>query len=392
MNTDQYNLILSQIAPGGLLLFHPLTTMSTTEIYTVGWICGVTTEYVAAKAILDEVHQRPESMPPHDHNNYTLGRIGNHNVAIAVLPNGECNTSSAAIVATNMRHSFINIAFVLMVVIGGGAPSRYHDIRLGDIVVGMDGVLQYDLGKTLQNQSFQTTGYPLQPPAVLRTAVNELMAQYESEGHRLEEMLNVILENNPRLRQNYKRPDPYTDRLYRSEVIHPPGAHCTESCSDTSLLIMRSGRNEEEDSPAIHYGLIASANQLMKDAVLRDRLAAEKNVLCFDLGAAGVANHFPGLVILGIASYSDSHSNKEWQGYAAMMAATYTKDLLRLINPNKINSNQRTASILSNQHQENSETSGGNFSKYVIPLVLVVSSLSTPNSVASRKQSSQFPL
>jgi hypothetical protein len=39
-------------------------------------------------------------------------------------------------------------------------------------------------------------------------------------------------------------------------------------------------------------------------------------------------NIFPVLVIRGICDYSDSHKNKDWQGYAAMAAAAYAKDLL----------------------------------------------------------------
>lgn len=52
----------------------------------------------------------------------------------------------------------------------------------------------------------------------------------------------------------------------------------------------------------IHYGLIASADKLMKDALVRGALAAEKNVLCFEMEAAGLMNHFPCLVILGICN------------------------------------------------------------------------------------------
>jgi nucleoside phosphorylase len=85
--------------------------------------------------------------------------------------------------------------------------------------------------------------------------------------------------------------------------------------------VARDDRDEEDDDPAIHYGLIASGNQLMKDARIRDKLAADKGVLCFDMEAAGLMNHFPCLVIRGICDYSDSHKNEEWQGFSAMMAA-----------------------------------------------------------------------
>jgi hypothetical protein len=106
-----------------------------TESYTVSWICAISTEYTAAQALLDETHEGPETVFPHDNNDYTLGRMGKHNVVIAVLPEGEYGTSSATSVAKDMMHSFPNVRIGLMVGVGGGAPSPKHDIRLGDVVV-----------------------------------------------------------------------------------------------------------------------------------------------------------------------------------------------------------------------------------------------------------------
>ena len=268
------------------------------EDYTVGWICAITTEYVAAQAFLDERHDRLEYLPPNDNNNYTLGRVGKHNVVIAVLPDGEYGISSAATVARDMLHSFPNVRIGLMVGIGGGAPSEKHDIRLGDIVVsvprdGKGGVLQYDFGKTIQDQSFRPTGFLNQPPMVLRAAVNGLKAQYESEGHQLEEAINNIIEKKSRLRKKYQRPSPSSDRLYQSGVTHPPNdeASCVTVCgADPLKLISRHERTQDEDNLAIHYGLVASANQLMKNASVRDILVAENDVLCFEMEAAGLMN------------------------------------------------------------------------------------------------------
>jgi nucleoside phosphorylase len=44
--------------------------------------------------------------------------------------------------------------------------------------------------------------------------------------------------------------------------------------------------------------------------------------------AAGLMDQLPCLVIRGICDYCDSHKNKEWQGHAALTAATYAKLLL----------------------------------------------------------------
>jgi nucleoside phosphorylase len=109
--------------------------MSNPEDYTVGWICAINAEYVAARAFLDDEHDRPSYLPLQNENINCLGRVGKHNVVISVLAKGEYGISSAARVAKDMMHSFPNIRIGLLVGVGGGAPSPKHDIRLGDIVV-----------------------------------------------------------------------------------------------------------------------------------------------------------------------------------------------------------------------------------------------------------------
>jgi len=323
--------------------------------YTVGWICAITTEYVAAQAFLDATHSPLESVPRNDNNNYTLGEIGEHNVVVAVLPKGGYGTTSAASVARDMLRTFSNVRIGLMVGIGGGAPSPKHDIRLGDIVVSTPhnkegGVFQYDFGKAIQDKEFQVIGHLNQPPVVLGAAVSGLEAQYEIHGHQLEDAINSALEEKPRLKRKYKRPDLNTDKLYLSEVTHPTDdeAKCADVCGDGSLkLVPRNARTQDNDNPAIHYGIVASANQLMKNALLRNKFAKENSILCFEMEAAGLMNHFPCLVIRGICDYSDTHKNKEWQGYAAMTAAAYAKDLLARIPVYKLEAERRISDVLS---------------------------------------------
>ncbi|KAI1315430.1 purine and uridine phosphorylase [Xylariaceae sp. FL0255] len=337
----------------------PDSAVHANEEYTVGWICAITTEYVAAQCFLDEEYDRPAYVSPNDNNDYTLGRVGAHRVVIAVLPGGEYGTASAACVVRDMLHSFPNIRIGLMVGIGGGAPSPRHDIRLGDIVVsrpgsGNGGVFQYDFGKTIQDQSFQATAFLNQSPPLLRAAVGGLEAQYERSGHQLEAAISTVLEREPKLRRKYSRPDPATDRLYQAEIVHDGVTCCATAASrfDESNLVPRPSRRDK-GQPAIHYGIIASANQLMKDATMRDRLSLEKDVLCFEMEAAGLVNHFPCLVIRGICDYSDTHKNKEWQGYAAMTAAAYAKDLLLRIPLNKIEAEKKKRTTVLSWHNNN---------------------------------------
>ena len=68
------------------------------EDFTVGWISALPIECSAATAMLDEEYEGSD-----DTTQYTLGRINWHNVVVICLPAGRIGTSSAAIVATEMR-------------------------------------------------------------------------------------------------------------------------------------------------------------------------------------------------------------------------------------------------------------------------------------------------
>jgi nucleoside phosphorylase len=298
--------------------------------YTVGWICALPVERAAAKAMLDEVHC-VLPVPPNDHNTYTLGRIGKHNIVIACLPNGEYGIASAATVAMQLLSSFHSIRFGLMVGIGGGVPNEDADIRLGDIVVGKPtsrygGVVQYDYGKA-GNGGLERTGALNRPPRVILTALAELQANHLAESSQILECLSEMSLKLGRNASKFMLPD-QEDRLYYADYEHIMQARTCELC-DKNEIVPRASRAGIE--PVVHYGLIASGNQVVRDSHLRDRLGQELGVYCVEMEAAGLINDFPCLVIRGICDYADSHKNKEWQGYAAAVAAAYAKELLLVI-------------------------------------------------------------
>ncbi|KAH7319609.1 nucleoside phosphorylase domain-containing protein [Stachybotrys elegans] len=327
------------------------------ESYTIAWICALSIETAAAMAMLDEMHEELPRISEHDNNCYKLGRIGRHNVVIATLPSGEYGTSSASSVSRNLLHTFPNIRHGLLVGIGGGVPSQNHDIRLGDVVVsspadGNGGVFQYDFGKAIQGKGFQNTRFLNQPPSIMRAVTGALRADEELHGCHLDDIIEAALNRYPRLRKNYCRPDASSDRLYPSDVIHDES--CCTDIGDASQQIIRAPRTGDESNPAIHYGLIASANQLIKDASIRDRLASEKDVLCFEMEAGGLMNELPCLVVRGISDYADTHKNDVWQRYAAISAASYARIFLQQLPAVKPISHSNTRT---NQGFENMSTS-----------------------------------
>ncbi|KAI9037549.1 uncharacterized protein KD926_000197 [Aspergillus affinis] len=124
-------------------------------------------------------------------------------------------------------------------------------------------------------------------------------------------------------RQQYIRPN--DDWLFRATYEHPNGTPDCTTC-DRNQVVDRNPR--ETDIPEFHYGLIGSGDQVMKNANIRDSIAQEFNLLCFEMETAGLMDQLRPLVIRGICDYCDSHKNKKWQEYAALAAAAYAKMFL----------------------------------------------------------------
>ncbi|PNP78495.1 hypothetical protein FNYG_08125 [Fusarium nygamai] len=298
--------------------FQKMEDESTREGYTVAWICALHIEMAAARAMLDEEHADCPQQA-NDSNSYVLGSMKNHNVVIACLPADQYGTNNAASVLSNMKRTFPNIEIGLMVGIGGGVPLK-ADIRLGDIVVGVR-VMQYDMGKTL-NGGFQRTGVPKIPDSTIRTVISNLRSRHELTGSRVPSILREKMGSYAA----YSRPSE-PDRLFLASYHHgDPDLPC-DKC-DSSKIETRKMRPSTD--PAIYYGGIGSANTVMKDSTIRDQIARELDVLCFEMEAAGLMDIMPCLPIRGICDYSDSHKSKEWQRYAAATAAAYAYEFLEV--------------------------------------------------------------
>lgn len=307
--------------------------MSTHDDYTIAWICALSLEAAAARVMLNRTHS-PLPNPSTDSNAYELGELDGHYIVITCLPAGIYGTVAAANVVTRMRSTFPRLQYGLMVGIGGGVPGNNNDIRLGDIVVSKpgpnhSGVIQYDYGKAVPGGHFQQRGTSNKPPQTLLTHISQLEAKGVT---RIEDDLKNIMEEalkrNPDMEGSFFPPEQVTDFLFESSYHHAAGKGTCEEC-DKERLVKRKPR--ETRIPYIHYGLIASGNQVMKDSETRDRLALQYGILCFEMEAAGLMDELPTLVIRGICDYCDSHKQKQWQPYAALTAAAYAKMLLSTI-------------------------------------------------------------
>lgn len=135
-------------------------------------------------------------------------------------------------------------------------------------------------------------------------------------------------------RKGFQCPGPEYDLLFQTEYYHN-GTETKEFCQDCDKAQLVK-RTRPDTPPRVYHGLIGSADTVMQDGHLRDRMRQSDKVLCFEMEAAGLMDSFPCLVIRGISDYADTHKNKVWQPYAALAAAAYAKDLLSVIQAQKV--------------------------------------------------------
>ncbi|VUC37265.1 unnamed protein product [Clonostachys rosea] len=306
--------------------------------FMVAWITSNSDQTVASKAFFDERYRHVIKKAAGDSNQYALGKMGRHNVVLTELPEGENKIplSAAAEVMSNMIRTFDQIRVALFVGTGSGVNSDDHCIRLGDVVVSLNGAFQFNYDAAVGRMAFQGTESTVCAPACVRAAVRELTSRYVIETNPLGRAIPRTLDNSPSLkeRSTFQRPGDEFDRLYKAFFNHVRlvNQYCYQSCgNDAAHVEYRPPVGDYEDCPAVHHGSIASAYKPIRDPRLRDQLAAENSVLCFDTEAAGLLGTFPYLLIRGITDYADTHSSPKWRGYAAAAAAAYSRHLLHVL-------------------------------------------------------------
>ena len=304
--------------------------------FEIAIICALPLEADAVDALFDH-HWDDEGTPydkaAGDPNAYSTGAVGRHNVVLAHMPG--IGKASAAAVAASCRTSFPNIKLALIVGVCGVVPFRPSssgeraETVLGDVIVS-NGVVQYDLGRqqpekfVLKNTLEDALGRP-------NTAIRSLLTKLRGlRGRRMlqDKMAGYIevLRGEPELAAVY--PGAAQDRLFEATYRHVTGGMSCEDCACNGQLVPRTHLEQGGGPPAVHFGLIASGDTLMKSGEDRDAIAREAGVIGFEMEGAGVWDIFPCVVIKGACDYADSHKTNAWQRYAAATAAACMKAFL----------------------------------------------------------------
>ncbi|KKO97783.1 hypothetical protein THAR02_10115 [Trichoderma harzianum] len=190
------------------------------------------------------------------------------------------------------------------------------------------------MGKWKNDTDFSIESHLNKPPKVLSKAIELLQSEQDfGEGHMPHYIHQVALkaEKLRGLRQ-YRFPGRDKDQLFSSTYRHSSEVDC--SACDPAQVENRLSRDSGD--PIVHYGLIASGDAVLRSAKRRDELRDAWGVLCFEMEATGLMDNFLCVVITEICDYSDDHKNKIWQPYSAVVAAAYAKDLLRVVQPQEV--------------------------------------------------------
>ncbi|VUC27252.1 unnamed protein product [Clonostachys rosea] len=289
-----------------------------------------------------------------DQNTYRTCRIGHINVVLVVLP--QAGRTEAASTAMSLGLSYSQLNLIILAGICGGVPggaSGQDEIILGDVIIATE-VLQFDVGRQYQGH-FETKRAVQDQPGRARRQVRSLIATLQSES---EDFLNRVLRISSDLQQAIRRrnhtlfadPGPHADKLFKSTYIHQHQGQISCVCTTGSMsCFFTDSMSCDELGCEAHYllprkrlarlviginrhriffGRIACADTVMRSGQDRDAIAERERVIAFEMESVGIWDQNSCLVVKGVSDYADSHKSKQWQPFAALMAASAVKAIL----------------------------------------------------------------
>lgn len=335
------------------------------EGFQIAVICALPLEFDAVSLVFDQFWDEEGDRygrAQGDTNTYTTGRVGEYDVVLALLPN--MGTAAAAGAAAGLRSSFPGLKLAFLVGVCGGVPGTgANEVLLGDVVISK--TVQHGLGKQYPD-AFVTKDTVNDNLGRPNKDIRSLIASFETQlgrrrlrkkaGDHLKELQSAAVRE--RYTWDYRYPGVDEDKLFAAAYRHQhhvpytcsicsewenPGGFCDKAaqsscaelgCDENQLVarpllsLKRNMAPDDMQCPEILVGRIFSGDTVMKSGERRDRIAAEHNVIAFEMEGAGIWDEVPSIIVKGICDYADSHKNKKWQPFAAATAASVVKAVL----------------------------------------------------------------
>ncbi|KAL4885914.1 hypothetical protein BJY04DRAFT_230145 [Aspergillus karnatakaensis] len=329
--------------------------------FEVAIVCALPLETDAVLSCLNEVwfnarynYRRARG----DDSTYVFGQSGRHPVVVVTLP--DMGKEAAIIAAQSLKWTFRNINLVLLVGVCGGVPlkSDGKEIVLGDVVIS-EVVVELDEanGRLYQDGIQPRRDTILDASRGASDEVRGLLRLLKTPTS-LSQMYKGMMETLDKLTQdpnsNVACPHVSQDKLFPPYYIHKHRGgclHCNDDsnpvfvckeaqaatcerlgCDETLLVPRRRLTQIDSDSETprhcIHFGSIGTAGFVMKSSMHRDQYAKSEKVIAFEMEGAGLWKRFNCLIIKGVCDYADSHKNKKWQEFSAVVAASAAMEVL----------------------------------------------------------------
>lgn len=236
--------------------------------------------------------------------------------------------------------TFSHVEHVLLVGVGGAVP-HFSDfsqhVRLGDVVVSSPAddtqalyiqctkveTMPEVSGYSYITRSFQCTDQTLQ------RAVQKLKHRCEA-GNGENTFIAYIEEAKERLHSeesSFARPSIKSDKLF---LTKPDGQKIQ---MEHPKPVGKAARLFREGQPNIRHGTIGAGRLVSRNDHMRREFAEMNGIKAYDAEYDAVLQSLEGnrndsvLLVRGMADYVDG-SNKDWQPYAALVAAAYMKALI----------------------------------------------------------------
>ncbi|KAF5986489.1 hypothetical protein FCOIX_1548 [Fusarium coicis] len=286
--------------------------------FEIAIICALPLEADAIEVLFDHYWDDDGShfdKEPGDPNAYSTGVIGRHNVVLVHMPGmGKAN---AATMAAKCHMSFPNIRLALVVGVCGVVPFRRNgdEIVLGDVVIS-DGIVQYGLGRRLPDQ-FVTKDTLLDALGRPNPEIRGILAKlktYRGQEDLTSKAIKFLdaMRCNPRLHATYL--GSANDRLFEASYRHGEDQKsCGQAgCNGKLVARRRLEMSGTHLTPAIHFGLMASGNSVMKSGEDRDKIAEVEDSIAFEMEGAGSQKK-------GLAAICCSYGGGLYEGFSQFL-------------------------------------------------------------------------
>ena len=275
------------------------------------------------------------------------GRAGKFGLVVAVALTTSMGSGSVVRRVACMLTDCRNLKELIVCGIAGAMPNPTkpeEHVRLGDIVVSVDGVIDCDVKQSL-NDGAQTKESFYSASNNLAATTRDLQAG-ETLGRRPWEKYIESYGQGLSESEGFRRPPLDTDLLSEANWGNPiqlignvTGWVKTFLNGSSSYLPIPHpcDRKRRLDQPRVFCGLIASANRAPENQGPRERLRKRYPAIRAMEGEAAGAAHACNaekvgyFMVLGTCSYCNGPHNKVWENYAALVAAAYTRSLVETL-------------------------------------------------------------